>query len=194
MSIRQGNVQRKTTETQISLELVLEGSALYQGSSGIGFLDHMLQLFAKHSGFDLTLEASGDLDVDFHHSVEDIGLCLGQAFLLALGEKKGIARYASLALPMDEALVMCAVDISGRPGYYGDISFPSPCIGKFDSELVEEFWKAFVNEARITLHIKQLAGKNSHHLAEALFKGMGRLLKMAVKVEGADLPSTKGVL
>lgn len=194
MNTRKGYIQRKTTETEISLGLVLEGSGLFQGSSGMGFFDHMLQLLAKHSSFDLTLETKGDLEVDYHHTVEDIGLCLGQAFLLALGEKKGIARYASLALPMDESLVMCAVDISGRPGYYGEMDFPSPSIGSFDSELIEEFWQAFVNEAKITLHLRQLAGKNSHHLAEALFKGMGRTLKMAVKVEGVDLPSSKGVL
>lgn len=195
MKVRTGTVIRKTKETDIEVKLSLDQEAgVYQGASGIGFLDHMLDLFAKHSGFQLNLKAKGDLHVDEHHTVEDIALCLGKALNEALGDKLGIMRYASLVLPMDETLVLCAVDISGRPGFYADMSFPTEKIGQFDSQLVPVFWQAFTTEAKITLHVRQFAGENSHHLAEAMFKGIGRVLKAAVKIEGEELPSTKGVL
>lgn len=192
--MRTASVARKTAETDINLTLTLEGAGALQGKSGSGFFDHMLTLFCKHSGFDLTLAASGDTEVDFHHTVEDIGLCLGEAYLAALGDKSGISRYASLFLPMDEALVLCAVDISGRPGLYFDIDFISEKIGEFDTELVREFWQAFANSARMTIHLKQIAGVNSHHVAEAVFKGMGRALQSAAAITGSSLPSSKGVL
>ena len=192
--LRKGGVERKTTETAIKLELVLEKEGSLQGSSGIGFLDHMLELLMKHSGFRLKLEASGDLQVDFHHTVEDLGLCLGEAFKQALGDKKGIVRYSSMALPMDEALVICAVDLSGRPGFYADLTFPTEKIGEFDSQLIMAFWQAFAQEAKITLHLKQITGEDTHHLAEAVFKGMGRVLREAVRIEGDTIPSSKGIL
>jgi imidazoleglycerol-phosphate dehydratase len=194
MESRKGYLERKTRETEIRIELLLDGKGSFRGESGIGFFDHMLELFCKHSGFSVNLQARGDLDVDQHHTVEDVGLCLGQALFQALGDKKGIKRYASLALPMDEALVLCAVDISGRPGLFSELHFSSEKIGNFDSELVEEFWKAFAAEAKLTLHIRQLAGKNSHHLAEATFKGVARVLNEACRITGTDLPSSKGVL
>lgn len=194
MNYRQAAVHRKTTETDITLELVLDGEGAMRGGSGIGFLDHMLVLFAKHGGFDLNLQACGDSDVDYHHTVEDIGLCLGQAFAQALAGKEGIKRCASLALPMDETLVLCAVDISGRPGLYYDLAFTSEKIGKFDAELVEVFWRAFAGAAAITIHLRRLAGGNSHHTAEAVFKGMGRVLREAAGIVGEGLPSSKGVL
>lgn len=194
MNMRRSQIERVTAETNISLELKLDGAGVFQGSSGIGFLDHLLQLLAKHSGFDLSLRARGDLQVDFHHTVEDIGLVLGQALREALGEKKGIARYASLILPMDETLVLCALDLSGRPGFYPQFSFHSPKIGEFDTELVEEFLRAFTNEAKMTLHLRQLAGGNSHHLAEALVKALARALRAATAVSGEEIPSSKGVL
>lgn len=194
MEARRGYLERKTRETQIEIELLLDQEGCFEGESGIGFFDHMLELFAKHSGFSLKLKVKGDLDVDQHHTVEDVGICMGQAFFQALGDKKGINRYASLALPMDESLVLCAVDISGRSGLFFELGFNSEKIGNFDSELVEEFWKAFSGQAQITLHIRKLTGGNSHHLAEAVFKGVARVLKQAAAVTGNTLPSTKGVL
>jgi imidazoleglycerol-phosphate dehydratase len=194
MALRRGAVERKTKETAVTLELSLTTEGSLQGTSGIGFLDHMLELLVKHSGFQLQLEAVGDQEVDFHHTVEDLGLCLGEAFRQSLGDKKGIVRYASLALPMDEALVLCAVDLSGRPGYYASLVFPTEKIGQFDSQLIEVFWRAFVQEAKATLHLRQLAGENSHHLAEAVFKGVGRILREAVRIKGQAIPSSKGVL
>ncbi|MCR4442569.1 MAG: imidazoleglycerol-phosphate dehydratase HisB [Peptococcaceae bacterium] len=194
MNPRKGFAERETLETKIKCEINLDGDGMLQGQSSIGFFDHMLALFARHGGFGLMVEARGDKGVDFHHTVEDVGLCLGQVFLEALGEKEGIARYASLALPMDETLVLCAVDISGRPGFYYDVSFPCGKIGEFDSELVEVFWKAFAVSAKMTVHIRLLAGTNSHHIAEAVFKGMGRVLKEAARIEGKAIPSTKGVI
>ncbi|HHY05513.1 MAG TPA: imidazoleglycerol-phosphate dehydratase HisB [Clostridia bacterium] len=194
MTWRQGFVERKTKETAIKLAVVLAEAGFLEGSSGIEFLDHMLELMTKHSGLQVQLEVSGDLGVDFHHTVEDIGLCLGKAFREALGDKKGITRYSSVALPMDETLVLCAVDLSGRPGFYALISFPTEKIGKFDSQLVKVFWQAFVQEAKITLHLQQLAGENSHHLAEAVFKGVGRALQEAIQQKGDSIPSSKGVL
>ena len=192
---RKGFIERKTKETAVKLELSLdEQEGVFQGSSGIGFLDHMLELMIKHSGFHLRLEASGDLGVDAHHTVEDIGLCLGQAFREALGEKKGIVRYGSMILPMDEALMLCAVDLSGRTGFYTSLNFPTEKIGTFDCQLIQVFWQAFTQEAKVTLHLRQLAGDNSHHLAEAAFKGMGRILSKAVRVAGEGIPSSKGIL
>ncbi len=192
--MRKGMVARKTSETDIKLSLCLEGDGNLQGDSGSGFLNHMLQQLVKHGGFNLQMEVQGDYEVDNHHTVEDIGLCLGKAFFEALGDKKGIARYASLALPLDEALVLCVVDVSGRPGLFYDVDFTTEKIGEFETELVQVFWQAFAIEARVTLHIRKLAGENSHHLAEAVFKGMARVLKSAVKIESKDIPSSKGVL
>jgi len=194
MTLRKGFVERKTNETDIKLELNLDGDGIMQGSSGIGFMDHMLELLARHGGMRLSLGVHGDYKVDDHHTVEDIGLSLGMAFQQALGDKKGIARYNSLILPMDEALLMCAVDISGRPGFYYDVDFASEKIGQFDSQLVEVFWEAFANTAKITLHMRKLAGSNSHHVAEAVFKAAGRALKGATRIEGREIPSSKGVL
>ncbi len=192
--MRKGMVARKTSETDIKLSLCLEGDGTLQGDSGSGFLNHMLQQLVKHGGFSLKIEVQGDYEVDNHHTVEDLGLCVGKAFLEALGDKKGIARYASLALPLDEALVLCVVDVSGRPGLFYDVDFTTEKIGEFDTELVQVFWQAFAIEARVTLHIRKLAGENSHHLAEAVFKGMARVLKSAVRIESKDIPSSKGVL
>ncbi len=194
LNLRTGCVERRTTETAIKLQLVLAQEGFFQGSTGIGFFDHMLELLMKHSGFQLSLEAEGDLQVDFHHIVEDVGLCLGEAFRQAVGEKKGIIRYGSIALPMDEVLLLCAVDISGRSGFYYDVDIPTEKIGQFDSQLVQVFWQAFVQEAKLTLHLKKLAGENSHHIAEGVYKGVGRILREAVKVEGQAIPSSKGVL
>lgn len=194
MTWRKGFIERTTKETAVKAELILAEEGFLQGSSGIEFLDHMLELMMKHSGFQLQLEASGDLGVDFHHVAEDLGLCLGKALRQALGDKKGIARYGSLMLPMDEALVLCAVDLSGRPGFYAKLSFPTEKIGSFDCQLIKVFWQAFAQEAKLTLHLQQLAGENSHHLAEAVFKGVGRILRAAVRIEGEFIPSSKGVL
>ena len=193
--MRIANLQRKTAETDISLEINLDGTGKSQVNSGCGFLDHMLTLFAAHGKFDLTLTCKGDIRVDDHHTVEDIGICLGDAFAAALGEKRGIVRYGSMILPMDETLILSAVDLSGRSylGYEADI--PSEKVGTFDTELCEEFWLAFVRHAACTLHIRQLAGKNSHHIIEGIFKATARALRAAVTTDGSGaVPSTKGVL
>lgn len=187
-------IKRKTAETDIALEFKANGSGKCKINSGIGFMDHMLTLFACHGGFDLTLNCKGDTEVDDHHSAEDIGICLGKAFKEALGDKKGIARYGDIILPMDEALILAAVDISGRATLNYDVNIKAKKIGSFDTELIEEFLIAFVNNAGITLHLKQLAGRNSHHIAEAVFKAVARALRKAVKVEGDAIPSSKGVL
>jgi imidazoleglycerol-phosphate dehydratase len=192
--MRKGYVERKTLETDIKLDLQLDGDGILQGKSQIGFLDHMLVLLCRHGGFSLNLEAWGDINVDGHHTTEDIGLCLGEAYLKALGDKVGINRYASLILPMDEALILCAIDISGRPGLYYEVDYQSEKVGEFDTELIQVFWQAFANTAKMTIHVRQLAGENSHHVAEAVFKGMGRVLRTAAKVDGDQLPSSKGVL
>lgn len=188
---------RKTNETEIQLTVCLDGEGKAQVQSGVGFLDHMLELLARHSGMDLTLTCKGDTGVDDHHSVEDIGIALGEAVREALGDKKGIQRYASLALPMDEALILCALDISGRGGFYPELSFPSQKIGSFDTELVEEFMTAFAVNGGITLHMRQLAGRNSHHIAEGCFKALARALREGVQVDERfrdRIPSTKGIL
>ena len=193
--MRIANIERKTAETDITLELNLDGTGKSQVNSGCGFLDHMLTLFAAHGKFDLTLTCRGDVQVDDHHTVEDIGICLGDVFVEALGDKRGITRYGSMILPMDETLILSAVDLSGRSylGYEADI--PAAKVGTFDTELCEEFWLAFVRRAACTLHIRQLAGKNSHHIIEGIFKATARALRAAVATDGSDaVPSTKGVL
>ena len=195
--MRQAVINRKTNETDIHLKLELDGSGSYTGTSGVGFLDHMLTLFCKHGRFDLELDCKGDTFVDDHHSVEDIGICLGQAFAQALGDCAGITRYGSMLLPMDEALILTAVDISGRSLLLFDCEMPSPRVGNFDTELCEEFFIAFSRNAKITLHIHKLAGKNTHHIIEGIFKAVARAMKTAVSIDetiGNEIPSSKGVL
>ena len=188
---------RNTFETKISLSITLEGKGTSDIKTGCGFFDHMLTLFASHGRFDLTLICDGDNFVDDHHTVEDIGILLGSAFRECLGDCRGIRRYSSLVLPMDEALILSAVDVSGR-GYLGfDCQFPTEKVGTFDTELVKEFFLAFVREAELTLHIRKLAGENSHHIAEGIFKAVARTLREAVAIDPAladEIPSTKGVL
>ena len=195
--MRTATITRRTNETDIALKLELDGGGESQISTGVGFLDHMLTLLARHGRFDLELTCKGDTWVDDHHSVEDIGIALGQAFAQALGDKRGVRRYASLCLPMDEALILCAVDLSGRGGYYEDLAIPTEKIGSFDSQLVYEFMEAFAVNARVTLHLRKLAGRNSHHIAEGAFKALGRVLREAVSIEEQfknEIPSTKGML
>jgi len=195
--MRKSEIARKTNETDIKLSLALDGSGKYEINTGIGFLDHMLTLFAKHGRFDLLLGCNGDTEVDFHHSAEDIGICLGSAFLEALGDMKGIERYADIILPMDEALVLCACDISGRGYLSYDVPFQSEKIGEFDTELVGEFFEGFVRSSKITLHLKKISGTNSHHVAEACFKAFARTLAKAVKINAEykdEIPSSKGML
>jgi len=193
--MRYAEVIRKTAETNITLKLSLDGTGKSAIDTGIGFLDHMLTLFAAHGKFDLDVVCKGDTQVDDHHSTEDIGIVLGQAFAQALGEKRGINRYGSFLLPMDEALIQVALDISGRSCLCYGLEIPTEKIGSFDSELVEEFFLAFVRNCPMSLHIRQLAGKNSHHIVEGTFKGFARALKEAVATDGTDtIPSTKGVL
>ena len=195
--MRETSINRKTMETDISLQLNLDGTGKSEIQSGCGFLNHMLTLFAKHGGFDIVVKCKGDTFVDYHHSVEDIGICLGQAFKDALGEKKGICRYGNMILPMDEALLLTAVDLSGRSFLSYDANIPTLKVGDFDTELVEEFWQAFVRTAECTLHIKQLDGKNSHHIIEGMFKSAARSLSQAVAINEKakdEIPSTKGAL
>ena len=195
--MRIATITRKTAETDIDLQLNLDGSGASTIDSGCGFLDHMLTLFAKHGRFNITLRCKGDTYVDDHHTAEDIGIALGQAFAQALGDKRGITRYADTTLPMDEALILTAVDISGRSYLAYDLQIPTQKVGTFDTELVEEFWLAFTRNARLTLHIRQLAGRNSHHIIEGAFKSAARSLKAAVVIDRAfldEIPSTKGVL
>ena len=195
--MRTAEIVRKTTETEITLQLNLDGSGMNQISTGCGFLDHMLTLFAAHGNFDLQLICKGDTYVDDHHTVEDVGIVLGQAFEKALDEKKGINRYGSFLLPMDEALILSAIDISGRSCLCYGLEIPTEKIGTFDTELVEEFFLGFVRNCPMSLHLRQLAGKNSHHIAEGAFKSVARALKEAVALDekNADkIPSTKGVL
>ena len=195
--MRTASVIRKTAETDISLTLCLDGKGESTIKTGCGFLDHMLTLFAKHGRFDLSVSCIGDTYVDYHHTVEDVGICLGQAFRKALGGKKGIIRYGNMLLPMDEALILAAVDISGRGGFYPTVSIPTQKVGDFDTELCQEFWTAFAREAGMTLHVQQLAGSNSHHIIEGIFKSVARSLKTAVAIDPAfadEIPSTKGML
>ncbi len=193
--MRIANIERKTAETDITLTLNLDGEGKSTINSGCGFLDHMLTLFAAHGKFDLVLTCRGDVQVDDHHTVEDIGICLGDAFAEALGDKKGMTRYGSMILPMDEALILSAIDLSGRSYLGYEVDIPAAKIGTFDTELCEEFWLAFVRRAACTLHIRQLAGKNSHHIIEGIFKSVARSLRVAVALDGSNtVPSTKGVL
>lgn len=195
--MRKASIERKTAETDISLALALDGSGVSDIQSGVGFLDHMLTLFARHGRFDLSVKCIGDTQVDAHHSVEDIGICLGQAFREALGDKKGIARYGDTTLPMDEALILTAADISGRAYLACELNIPAQKVGDFDTELVAEFWAAFVRSAACTLHIRQLAGMNSHHIIEGVFKSAARTLRKACAIDpslGDEVPSTKGTL
>ena len=194
---REGYVVRKTKETEINLKLNLDGTGKSSISTGIGFFDHMLNLFASHGRFDLTVDCCGDLEVDFHHSAEDIGICLGKIFREALGEMRGIKRYGNIILPMDEALIMCAADISGRSHLSFNAAIPAERVGDFECELVEEFLVAFVRNAGITLHITQMAGTNSHHIIEGMFKALGRTLRQCVDLDpdlANEIPSTKGLL
>lgn len=193
--MRTSEITRNTAETKISLKLNLDGTGKSNIDTGVGFLNHMLTLFAAHGKFDLTVLCNGDTEVDDHHSVEDIGICLGQAFQQALGDKRGITRYGSFLLPMDEALILSAVDISGRSCLCYELEIPTEKIGTFDTELVEEFFLGFTRNCPMSLHLRQLAGTNSHHIVEGAFKSVGRALKAAVALDGTnEIPSTKGVL
>ena len=195
--MRTANIVRKTAETDITLTLCLDGKGESAIKTGCGFLDHMLTLFAKHGRFDLNVSCTGDTWVDYHHTVEDMGICLGQAFAKALGDKKGIVRYGNMLLPMDESLILSAVDISGRGGFYPMLNIPTQKVGDFDTELCQEFWIAFARDAGLTLHVQQLAGSNSHHIIEGIFKSVARSLKTAVAIDAAfadEVPSTKGML
>lgn len=195
--MRTAEISRDTKETKIKLKLSLDGSCNSDIDTGIGFMDHMLTLFAKHGRFDLTVKCDGDTYVDDHHSAEDIGICLGQAFREALADKKGICRYGDIILPMDEALILAAVDISGRSYLGYALEIPTEKVGSFDTELVEEFFIAFTSNAGIDLHLRQLAGKNSHHIIEGAFKAAGRALRKAVSIDkeaSDEVPSTKGLL
>jgi imidazoleglycerol-phosphate dehydratase len=195
--MRTAEIERKTAETDIELSLNLDGDGKSVIDTGCGFLDHMLTLFAKHGEFSLNCSCKGDTQVDYHHTVEDIGIALGTAFGKALGDKKGIVRYGQCILPMDESLILSAVDISGRGYLAFDLEVPTQKVGDFDTELVEEFFIAFARKAEITLHIKKMAGVNSHHIIEGAFKSVARSLRMAVAIDEAfkdEIPSTKGVL
>lgn len=195
--MRTAEISRKTAETDISLKLNIDGKGESNINTGCGFLDHMLTLFAKHGRFDLDITCKGDTQVDFHHTAEDIGITLGQAFRTALGDKKGIIRYGSMILPMDEALILSAVDFSGRSCLVYGLQIPTEKVGVFDTELVEEFWLGFVRNGEVTLHIKQLDGTNSHHIIEGAFKSVARSIKAAVKIDpefSDEIMSTKGVL
>ena len=195
--MRKSDISRKTAETDIRLTLTLDGTGKSDIQTGVGFLDHMLTLFARHGAFDLSLSCQGDTNVDDHHSVEDIGIALGEAFREALGEKRGVRRYGDVTLPMDEALILAAVDLSGRGGFYGDLHIPAQKVGTFDTELTEEFFIALARNGGMTLHVRQLAGQNSHHIIEGAFKAVARALRTAVAVDpdfAGEIPSTKGVL
>ena len=195
--MRTANIQRDTQETRIQLTLCLDGTGKSDIATGVGFLDHMLTLFARHGDFDLTVRCDGDPEVDGHHSGEDIGICLGKAFSQALGDKRGICRYGQFLLPMDETLVLCACDLSGRDYLGWCVDLPAAKVGDFDTELAKEFWLAFVRSCPGSIHIRQMAGENTHHILEAVFKGMGRTLKAAVALDEkhlGEIPSTKGTL
>ena len=195
--MRIAEIKRETSETEIFIRLNLDGKGEGNIDTACGFLDHMLELFARHGRFDLTVQCHGDIHVDYHHTVEDVGICLGQAFAKALGTKKGIRRYADAILPMDESLILSAVDISGRGGCYYDMDLPTERVGDFDTELDQEFWIAFAQNAGLTLHLRKMAGRNSHHILEGGFKSVARSLKTAVSIDPAyanEIPSTKGML
>lgn len=195
--MRTATITRTTAETDITLTLGLDGRGIAQIDTGCGFLDHMLTLFARHSRFDLAVTCKGDTYVDYHHTTEDIGICLGKAFSKALGDKKGIVRYGDAVLPMDETLILSAADISGRGELYYSLSIPTEKVGDFDTELCEEFWRAFARDAGVTLHLQQLAGHNAHHILEGTFKSAARSLRAAAAFDAAfadEVPSTKGML
>ena len=195
--MRTSEIKRKTNETDIELYINLDGSGTSNIDTGCGFLNHMLTLFARHARYDLNVKCVGDIDVDYHHTVEDIAIVLGKAFIQALGDKKGIYRYGDIILPMDEALILCAIDISGRGESYYDLKIPAYKVGDFDTELTEEFLRAFARDAGVTLHTKQLAGVNSHHIIEGAFKALARALAKATEINENyknEVPSTKGVL
>ena len=195
--MRKSEIVRKTSETDVRLSLNLDGTGEGAIDTGIGFLDHMLELFARHGKFDLDVKCDGDTHVDNHHSIEDIGICLGAAFAEAVGDGRGIFRYGDVTLPMDEALVLCAVDVSGLGSLNIDVTLPTRAVGEMDTELFEEFMAAFIRKAAITVHIKMLAGKNAHHILEACFKAFARCLRKAVKIDpeaSGEIPSTKGTL
>ncbi len=197
MSERKASIERKTLETQIAVSVNLDGSGIGERATGVGFFDHMLDQLARHGLFDISVKAEGDLHIDAHHTVEDVGITLGQAFAEALGEKRGLVRYGHAFCPLDEALSRVVVDLSGRPGLYTRAAFTAERIGEFDTELVEEFWQGFVNHAGVTLHLDVLEGRNAHHMVESLFKAAGRALRMACEYDprrGDSLPSTKGAL
>lgn len=194
--MRSTTIERNTAETQISLTIDLDGSGTAEINTGVGFLNHMLTLFAKHSGCDLQVRATGDLDVDAHHLTEDIGITLGLALKQALGDKRGIRRYGDILLPMDEVLMLVAVDCSGRPFFVWDVTMPQPKVGEWDSELAEDFFRALAFNGGLTLHMRMLSGANTHHIAEAAFKGCARALREAVSPDPREtgVPSTKGTL
>ena len=195
--MRQAEVSRKTGETDIRISLTLEGTGVSSVDTGVGFLDHMLTLFARHGRFDLEVSCKGDTQVDDHHSVEDIGIALGKAFDEALADRKGVVRYGSTILPMDESLILSAVDLSGRGLLIYDLDIPAEKVGTFDTELAEEFFRAFAHNAGATLHLKQLSGKNSHHIIEGAFKSVARSFRTAVRIDeqfAEEIPSTKGIL
>jgi imidazoleglycerol-phosphate dehydratase len=194
VSERSAALRRETKETTVDVSLSLDGSGTTTVSTGIPFFDHMLEQLGKHAGFDLSIEAKGDLDVDLHHTVEDVGIVLGNALRQALGDRRGVRRFANALVPLDEALVQVALDLSGRPFLVYDVDPVSEWIGTFDPQLAEEFWKGFVDGARVTLHIRGVSGRNGHHVIEASFKGVARSLRDAVKIESDDVPSTKGTL
>ena len=191
---RHDHEHRVTKETDVEVDLVLDGSGRASASTGIPFFDHMLEQLGKHGGFDLTVRATGDLEVDLHHTVEDVGIVVGTAFKQALGDKVGVRRFASGLFPLDEALVQVAVDLSGRPFVVYEVDPVAEWIGTFDPQLAEEFWRGFAFAAGITLHLRSLSGKNGHHVIEASFKGVARCLRDAVRIESAELPTTKGAL
>ena len=193
--MREAKIVRTTRETDISLYLNLDGAGKCEIDTGCGFLDHMLELFAKHARYDLSVKCKGDTQVDYHHTTEDIGIALGEAFDKAVGDKAGIFRYGDIILPMDEALIMCALDISGRSYLGFSCEMPTPKVGDFDSELCEEFMLGFVRNARVTLHIRKICGKNTHHVIEGIFKALGRTLSKATAIDArlcGEIPSTKG--
>src|SRR5262245_39265451 len=194
MSARRAELQRETKETTVKVELTLDGTGDATTSTGIPFFDHMLEQLGKHAGFDLTIAARGDLEVDLHHTVEDVGIVLGNALREALGDKRGVRRFANALVPLDEALVQVALDLSGRPFLVYDVDPISEWIGTFDPQLAEEFWKGFVDGARVTLHVRSITGKNGHHVIEASFKGVASALRDAVRIDGDTVPSTKGRL
>ena len=192
--MRKATLRRTTGETDISITLTIDGKGNFEGTSGIGFFDHMLHLFARHSGMDISLTCQGDLDVDNHHTIEDIGITLGEVFEKALGDKKGIHRYGCFFCPMDETLSRIVLDLSGRPYLVFDVDIPVERIGSFETEMTREFFLAFANNAKMNLHMATLYGVNGHHIVESLFKGIGHALKEAVTIEGDSVLSTKGVL